>query len=202
MKTTKLFVSSVVALALSSSALVAEESGVFVGVGVGYGGSQIKAGSEKQNLSGISYEVIAGYKQFFTQDFGLRYYANFAYADASKKASGGDKITGNVMDYGVNVDALYNFISGDTSFGAFLGLGLGANSWGGKTFKDDKMDKTGLNLALNVGLRTEIAKAHGIEIAARVPFIATTLQKADAAGNPKVTASHTYNVGVRYIFSF
>lgn len=30
MKTTKLFVSSVVALALSSSALVAEESGVFV----------------------------------------------------------------------------------------------------------------------------------------------------------------------------
>lgn len=204
MKTTKLFVSSVVALALSSSALVAEESGVFVGVGVGYGGSQIKSDGDKTNLKGISYEIIAGYKQFFTQDFGLRYYANFAYADASKKASGGDeKITSNVMDYGVNVDALYNFISGDTSFGAFLGLGLGANSWGGKTFKDDKMDKTGLNLALNVGLRTEIAKAHGIEIAARVPFIATTLAKADAAtGKQKITGSHTYNVGVRYIFSF
>lgn len=134
----------------------------------------------------------------------MRYYINFAYADASGKVKGtSEKIKGNVMDYGVNVDALYNFITGgNTDFGAFLGLGLGANSWGGKTFKDDKMDKTGLNLALNVGLRTEIAKAHGIEIAARVPFIATTLQKADAAGNPKVTASHTYNAGVRYIFSF
>lgn len=204
MKTTKLFVSSALALALAGSALVAEESGVFVGVGVGYGGSQIKTDGEKTNLKGISYEIIAGYKQFFTQDFGLRYYANFAYADASKKASGDEpKLTGNVMDYGVNVDALYNFISGDTSFGAFLGLGLGANSWGGKTFKDSKMDKTGLNLAFNVGLRTEIAKAHGIEIAARVPFIATTLEKADAATDtPKITGSHTYNVGVRYIFSF
>ena len=200
----KYIISSTLALALASSTLVAEESSGFVGVGVGYGGSQLKAGSEKQNLSGISYEVIAGYKQFFTPSFGLRYYINFAYADASGKVKGtSEKIKGNVMDYGVNVDALYNFITGgNTDFGAFLGLGLGANSWGGKTFKDDKMDKTGLNLALNVGLRTEIAKAHGIEIAARVPFIATTLQKADAAGNPKVTASHTYNVGVRYIFSF
>ena len=202
MKTTKLFVSSVVALALSSSALVAEESGVFVGVGVGYGGSQIKAGSEKQNLSGISYEVIAGYKQFFTQDFGLRYYANFAYADASgKPKDSSEKIKGNVMDYGVNVDAIYNFVTGVTDFGAFLGLGLGANTWGGKSFKDAKMDKTGFNLALNVGLRSVIAQHHSMEIAARVPFIATTLQAA-ATGTPKMTGSHTYNVGVRYIFSF
>ena len=77
MKTTKLFVSSVVALALSSSALVAEESGVFVGVGVGYGGSTMKVtspgdGGGKQSLDGLSYEVIAGYKQFFTPNFGLR----------------------------------------------------------------------------------------------------------------------------------
>lgn len=202
MKTTKLFVSSALALALAGSALVVEESGVFVGVGVGYGGSQVKSDESKTNLKGISYEIIAGYKQFFTQDFGLRYYANFAYADASKKASGDEsKITGNVMDYGVNVDALYNFISGDTSFGAFLGLGLGANSWGGKSFKDNKIDKTGFNLALNVGLRTEIAKAHGIEIAARVPFIATTLKKA-SVDEGKMTGSHTYNIGVRYIFSF
>lgn len=205
MKTIKKCVlSSAVALALASSASFAEESGAFVGVGVGYGGSQIKpAGSEKMDLNGISYEVIAGYKQFFTPRFGLRYYANFAYADASgKPKDSSEKIKGNVMDYGVNVDALYNFVTGGTDFGAFLGLGLGANTWGGKSFKDAKLDKTGFNLALNVGLRSVIAQNHGIEIAARVPFIATTLQKADAAGNPKVTASHTYNAGVRYIFSF
>ena len=203
MKTIKKCVlSSAVALALASSASFAEENGAFVGVGVGYGGSQVKSG-EKMNLDGISYEIIAGYKQFFTPNFGLRYYANFAYADASgkpKDTSG--KIKGNVMDYGVNVDALYNFITGgNTDFGAFLGLGLGANTWGGKSFKDAKLDKTGFNLALNVGLRSVIAQNHGIEIAARVPFIATTLQAA-ATDTPKMTGSHTYNVSVRYIFSF
>ncbi len=193
--------SSAVALALASSASFAEESGAFVGVGVGYGGSQVKSG-EKMNLDGISYEIIAGYKQFFTPSFGLRYYANFAYADASGKSKDtSGKIKGNVMDYGVNVDALYNFVTGGTDFGAFLGLGLGANTWGGKSFKDAKMDKTGFNLALNVGLRSVIAQHHSIEIAARVPFIATTLQKA-ATDTPKMTGSHTYNVGVRYIFSF
>ncbi|CUU40239.1 MULTISPECIES: outer membrane beta-barrel protein [Helicobacter] len=202
MKTIKKCVlSSAVALALASSASFAEESGAFVGVGVGYGGSQVKSG-EKMNLDGISYEIIAGYKQFFTPNFGLRYYANFAYADASgKPKDSSEKIKGNVMDYGVNVDALYNFVTGGTDFGAFLGLGLGANTWGGKSFKDAKMDKTGFNLALNVGLRSVIAQHHSMEIAARVPFIATTLQAA-ATGTPKMTGSHTYNVGVRYIFSF
>ncbi|HCD73356.1 MAG TPA: outer membrane beta-barrel protein [Helicobacter sp.] len=197
----KCVLSSAVALALASSASFAEESGAFVGVGVGYGGSQVKSG-EKMNLDGISYEIIAGYKQFFTPNFGLRYYANFAYADASgKPKDSSEKIKGNVMDYGVNVDALYNFVTGGTDFGAFLGLGLGANTWGGKSFKDAKMDKTGFNLALNVGLRSVIAQHHSMEIAARVPFIATTLQAA-ATGTPKMTGSHTYNVGVRYIFSF
>lgn len=198
MKTTKLFVSSALALALAGSALVAEESGVFVGVGVGYGGSQIKTDGEKTNLNGISYEIIAGYKQFFTQDFGLRYYANFAQANTEKKENG-EKIKANVMNYGVNVDALYNFISGDTSFGAFLGLGLGMNSWGGD-LKDIEGGKTnGFGVALNVGLRTEIAKHHGIELAARVPFIATTILDKDGV---KITANQTYNAGLRYIFSF
>ena len=30
--------------------------------------------------AGLSFDVLAGYKQFFTQNFGLRYYANFTYA--------------------------------------------------------------------------------------------------------------------------
>lgn len=210
MKTIKKCVlSSAVALALASSASFAEESGAFVGVGVGYGGSQVKSG-EKMNLDGISYEIIAGYKQFFTPSFGLRYYANFAYADASgKPKDSSEKIKGNVMDYGVNVDALYNFIADDSlSFGAFLGLGLGLNSWSGSLItglKDDmaglgaKVTTSGFGAALNVGLRTEIAKAHGIELAARVPFVATTLVNKDGL---KVTATHNYNVGLRYIFSF
>ena len=206
----KLFVSSAVALALSCGALVAEESGAFVGVG--YGGTKVKItnpfdADSSESLGGLSYEVIAGYKQFFTPEFGLRYYANFAGANTSKTIEG-EKQKVNVMNYGVNVDALYNFINDDSlSFGAFLGLGLGMNSWSGdaiKNIKDGfavlgKVKTSGFDLALNVGVRTEIAKHHGIEVAARVPFLATTLIDKDGI---KGTLQQTYNVGARYIFSF
>ena len=208
----KLFVSSAVALALASGALVAEESGAFVGVGVGYGGTKMKSsgGDEggSESLGGLSYEVIAGYKQFFTPEFGLRYYANFAGANTSKSIDGA-KAKANVMNYGVNVDALYNFINDDSlSFGAFLGLGLGMNTWSGSFIDSvsdlvadsgEKVKKSGFGLGLNVGVRTEIAKHHGIEVAAKVPFLATTLFNKDGV---KITAQQTYNVGVRYIFSF
>uniref|UniRef100_UPI002FE17EE1 outer membrane beta-barrel protein n=2 Tax=Helicobacteraceae TaxID=72293 RepID=UPI002FE17EE1 len=136
------------------------------------------------------------------------YYANFASTTGEKKIEG-IKRKANVMNFGVNVDALYNFIADDSlSFGAFLGLGLGLNSWSGSLItglKDDmaglgaKVTTSGFGAALNVGLRTEIAKAHGIELAARVPFVATTLVNKDGL---KVTATHNYNVGLRYIFSF
>ena len=211
----KLFVSSAVALALTSGALVAEESGAFVGVGVGYGGAKIKvSGAEEAgftggdgNFGGVGYEIIAGYKQFFTPEFGLRYYANFAGANTSATIEGTDETAKlNVMNYGVNVDALYNFINDDSlSFGAFLGLGLGMNSWSGNAIDgfsdvfDEKAKKSGFSLALNLGVRTEIAKHHGVELAAKVPFLATTLFDKEGA---QVTAQQTYNVGVRYIFSF
>ncbi|TLD80107.1 outer membrane protein [Helicobacter sp. MIT 05-5293] len=202
MKTKKLLISAALSLTLASSVLSAEESGVFVGVGIGYGGSSFKMtsdeGKQTTKLDGLSYEIIAGYKSFFTPNFGLRYYANFAYGEHKK--GGADKITANAMDYGVNIDALYNFISSENvNFGAFLGLGAGAVSWGGKTLKDQKMDKTGFNLALNVGLRSEFAKHHGVEIAAKVPFMTTTLK--DETGF-KMTSKANYNVGVRYIFNF
>ncbi|WP_334093949.1 outer membrane beta-barrel protein, partial [Helicobacter typhlonius] len=59
------------------------------------------------------------------------YYANFASTTGEKKIEG-IKRKANVMNFGVNVDALYNFIADDSlSFGAFLGLGLGLNSWSG-----------------------------------------------------------------------
>ena len=199
----KYIISSTLALALASSALVAEESGAFVGVGVGYGASQVKFGSEKTDLNGISYEVIAGYKQFFTPSFGLRYYINFAYADASKKAKDGDpELIGSVADYGVNVDALYNLIaSANANFGVFVGVGVGANTWYGRDLDLKDYEQTGLNVALNAGLRSQFGRHHSIEIAARVPFIDTKLQNIYQPAL-KVTASHIYNAGVRYIFSF
>ena len=216
----KLLVSSVVALAMASSAVVAEESGVFVGLGLGYGGSSAKSevssdilsAKETANGSGLNYGLVAGYKQFFTDSFGLRYYANIDY-NSSKIKVDTEKVALNAINYGVNVDALYNFVSSDgMDFGAFLGLGLGANTWSGKAvdgFKEQtkdsgkKVSTTGFDLALNAGLRGVFAKQHGVEIFARVPFIATTmLDIKDDTMSVKTSASRNYNAGVRYTFSF
>ena len=219
----RLLISSIAAMALTSSVVVAEESGAFVGLGLGFGGSSLKAEmsiggvstKDTANGSGLNYGLIAGYKQFFTDSFGLRYYANIDY-NSSKIKADGEKASLNVINYGVNVDALYNFVSSDgMDFGAFLGLGLGANTWSGKAISDnkkelerfgkgDKVSTTGFDLALNAGLRGVFAKQHGVEIFARVPFVATTIFdfKDDAGVNFKYTASHNYNAGVRYTFSF
>lgn len=217
----KLFVSSAVALALSSSVVVAEESGAFVGVGLGYGGAKTTidiggagagAMAQKSNLSGsgMRYELIAGYKQFFTESFGLRYYGSFIYGDNTFKQDGAN-LKSNLMTYTANVDALYNFVnSGDMDFGAFLGLGIGANTWSGKAVdtakslsEGQKLSTTGLDVALNVGLRGVFAKQHGVELAARVPFMATTLiNKTVEDVSMKSTMKPNYNVGVRYTFSF
>lgn len=214
----KLFVSSAVALALSSSVVVAEESGAFVGVGLGYGGAKYTIdlsgpGASKDSLSGsgMRYELIAGYKQFFTDSFGLRYYGSFIYGDNTFK-QGGANVKSTLMSYSANVDALYNFVnSGDMDFGAFLGLGVGANTWGGKLMDEakeyaadiGKLSTTGVDVALNVGLRGVFAKQHGVELAARVPFMATTLiSKGDDTNTLKATIKPNYNVGVRYTFSF
>ena len=215
----RLLISSIAAMALTSSVVEAEESGVFVGLGLGFGGNSVTmdGDSPKETFkgSGLNYGLVAGYKQFFTDSFGLRYYANIDY-NSSKIKADGEKASLNVINYGVNVDALYNFVSSDgMDFGAFLGLGLGANTWSGKAISDnkkelerfgkgDKVSTTGFDLALNAGLRGVFAKQHGVEIFARVPFVATTIFdfKDDAGVNFKYTASHNYNAGVRYTFSF
>ena len=207
----KVFVSSAVALALSCGVLVAEESGIFIGVGAGYSQSEVKIsgalGEAKDKVSGLSYEVLLGYKQFFTPKFGLRYYANFA--SANQEESRSEKLKANVMNYGLNIDALYNFVARDSAnLGVFVGVGVGYNTWSGSAIDayksvaqaiNEKMDKSSIDCALNVGLRTAFAKHHGIEVVAKVPFMQTTLF--DARG-VKVTAEQHYNVGARYILSF
>ena len=208
-KTKKLLVSSVVALVLSSSALVGEESGAFFGVGIGHGAGEreyVENGAKDKAVgAGASYEIIAGYKQFFTSDVGLRYYANFTYANFNDENPG--KTT--LMNYGVNVDALFNFITSESAnFGAFVGVGVGSNTIDNKDFSDIQaaginLKKTGLDVSLNLGLRSVVDTKHSLEAIVRVPLVAMTLFDGNVAGTQvKLTASRNYNIGVRYIYSF
>lgn len=223
-------------------AVNAEESGIFIGAGIGYGGANMEAtlkganftnnsktfytGTSRYEGGGFAFGIMGGYKQFFTQHLGLRYYANVDMIvgkvepnyNAKNTFGVGDKEF-NLVNYGVNVDFLANFISNETlDFGAFVGLGLGGNSWFGKglddlqTFIDTvlagsahniELQKTGFDVALNIGLRANIAKNHGIEVAARVPFLKTTILDYDiGSANETMTTHSPYRITVRYAFSF
>ena len=202
----------------------AEESGGFVGFGIGGGGTQYNVeltnidGTEeggKENLGGINYGFVAGYKQFFTPYLGLRYYVNLDLHHNLKDFTGTSyrpDIT--LINYGANVDFLGNFVSSESmDFGGFVGVGIGANSITGKFIKDDvkvyegdgwKFTDIGFDIWLNVGLRANIATNHGLEVVAKVPFLPVKMLdfKITAGGSYKFTFKQDYSIMARYAFSF
>lgn len=202
----------------------AEESGGFVGIGVGYGDAKmIFTGSEtneyKASVNGVSYGFVAGYKQFFNEYLGLRYYANVDLTHATFNNVNifetRNKFNTILVNYGVNVDFLGNFVVTEIAdFGGFIGLGIGSNTWSGKDIEDlknelvadgDKVDfkDTSFDVALNVGLRTNIAKYHGVEVAVRVPFLNTRLLNVSfAGGSVKYELGQNVRVLARYTFNF
>ena len=234
----KLVSIAVAAVLLSATSAFAEESGVFLGAEIGYGGEKhetktaviIAQATLKHDGGGIKYGVVVGYKQFFTQYFGLRYYANVSIMHGNLKNDDyigtiwKTRLNGNLINYGANVDFLANFVANETlDFGAFIGLGIGGNTWSSKDLDDFedrevatvaqavgqiwKLSKTSFDLSLNVGLRTNIATHHGIELVAKVPFLETKLLDKSVSmngnsGSVKSTLTHTFSVTARYIFSF
>ena len=183
--------------------------------------------SAKYDGGGIKYGIVAGYKQFFTPYLGLRYYANVSITHATVKSNSTanaynwkDRVDGTLVNYGANVDFLANFVANETlDFGAFLGLGIGGNTWTGRDLDDHEdylngiarnlntsvsLSRTGFDLSLNVGLRANIAKNHGVELVAKVPFLETTLldKTIPNIGTVKNTLHQPFSVTARYTFSF
>ena len=98
MSKNKIALSLVVAGILGASSALAETDGAFVGLQAGYGGLKLKMESESNNggvvekdpsesisAGGFRYGFVAGYKQFFTPEFGARYYASFDLGTDYKK---------------------------------------------------------------------------------------------------------------------
>ena len=183
----------------------AETSAPFVGVELGYGEGRVN--TDIAYLRGVQYGITAGYKQFFMPYVGLRYYANFsvmhapgAYDKDGNEIVSQEKKTTSLLNYGVNVDFLANFVAGeDFDFGAFVGVGVGAYTWLKTGYLENSAIEssklTTLDVALNVGLRTNIAKNHGIEVVGRVSFL-------DTKPVSGLTLSHPYSVTARYTYSF
>ena len=230
MSKNKIALSLAVAGILGASSALAETDGAFVGLQAGYGGlkhkmeseykdandaSNNESSSESISAGGFRYGFVAGYKQFFTPEFGARYYASFDLGTDYKKDitdAYGDKTTIKVNSYNItaNADALYNFISSnDLDLGAFLGLSLGYAHHTVKVEPANDMPDikpSGFDLGINFGLRTNIAQNHGIELYSRFGVLRQKkeLKETDEYGSNTMAykASQPYQVGLRYTFSF
>ena len=233
MSKNKIALSLVVAGILGASSALAETDGAFVGLQAGYGGLKLKIESEYKDANdasnnesdsnsisagGFRYGFVAGYKQFFTPEFGARYYASFDLGTDYKKDQTdekGDKTTIKVNSYNItaNADALYNFISSnDLDLGAFLGLSLG---YAHHTVKVEvqgapeqmpDIKPSGFDLGINFGVRTNIAQNHGIELYSRFGVLQQKKELKETWDGGSYTqtfkASQPYQVGLRYTFSF
>ncbi|RAX55231.1 hypothetical protein CCY99_00595 [Helicobacter sp. 16-1353] len=184
-----------------------EESGAFIGLEAGYAGYEFKVeqgeNSLKKTDGGVAFGVNAGYKYFVNSWFGVRGYANFSYLTGKISAADFNNATVNNMVYAVNADALFNFYNNESvSFGAFVGLGVGGTTWETKEggLKDTN---SGLYADAKVGLRTNIAKHHGIELVAKIPFVGVKKNFDDGSGGSyKVTTKQNYQVVVGYNYTF
>ena len=237
MSKNKFAVSFALAGILGASSALAETSGAFVGVQFGFGGAKITnefcefgvCNTDSKSASALRYGFLAGYKRFFTENFGLRYYGVVDYGADSKidnavtfngvMIKSSPKIS--ALNLSANVDALYNFISNDSlEFGAFGGINLAYASYEAKNalnltpmiaghdkpaFKDFQLSR--FDVGVNVGVRAQIAQKHGVELYGRFAFMENkkeeTLFETEGA---KITqtfkAAQPYQVGLRYTFSF
>ena len=237
MSINKFAVSFALAGILGASSALAETDGAFVGVQFGFGGAKTTnefcifgvCNTDSKSANALRYGFLAGYKRFFTENFGLRYYGVVDYGADSKIDNAvtfndvpikfSPKIS--ALNLSANVDALYNFISNDSlEFGAFGGLSLAYASYEAKNalnltpmiaghdkpaFKDFQLSR--FDVGVNVGVRAQIAQKHGVELYGRFAFMENkkeeTLFEAEGA---KITqtfkAAQPYQVGLRYTFSF
>lgn len=216
----KLIVSGALALAFSTSAVVAEESGAFVGVDLGMSNAVMTqdAGATSDNsnktasIGNFRYGLLGGYKWFFTESFGLRAYLQVNNGANQIPAGVDAHTTINTLNVMANVDALYNLYSTqESSIGLFAGLSFGYAIHSGKAVDDLKKtglkDPSGFDMGINFGLRTIIAKHHGIEFFNRFGIIGASATSTLGAGTPlatdvKMTTLQPYAFGVRYTYNF
>ena len=140
---------------------------------------QLVGSSFDNTDTGLKIGILGGYKQFFTPEFGLRYYAKYSRGNSY-----------NTLD--ANVDAMYDF-GEDASFGVFAGLGLGLASYTQATAK------TGFDYAINLGVRWLLGEKHSLEGFGRIGL---SEHKETVAQSFIYKDSQPFEVGIRYIFSF
>ena len=173
MSINKFAVSVALAGILGASSALAETDGVFAGVQFGFGGANAKSeyavvatdgsgayrADATKSASSFRYGFLAGYKQFFTEKFGLRYYGVIDFGTQSEHKIGPSYNVGasaaeayfnftetikiSTLNLNANVDALYNFEQNDSfEFGVFGGLSLGYTSYKAQSVAINGVNRT------------------------------------------------------------
>ena len=194
----KIMTSVALASILATSSLVAEESGFFAGLNVGYGaatpsGTGVSGGS----YTGFRYGLLGGYKEILSSNIGMRYYATLDFG--TKYSNGSNNPDISTINLYANGDALFNFAQDNAmEYGAFVGLALGYinHRISGGGLGESKPD--GFDLGVNVGLRVQSFNHHGLEIYSRFGLLN---QDVTAAGYT-YEVSQPWQVGIRYLYTF
>ena len=154
-------------------------------------------------VMGSRFGIVAGYNQFFTDKFGLRYYGVI---DFGQYGEDGSYVS--AYNLNANVDALYNFFSKDEArLYVFGGAYLGYTKFGTVY---NRATVSGVDVGLNLGLQIKVKEHHNIDIYGRFGFLEQS-ETINASGTYLVatyTASETvkikqpFQIGVRYTYSF
>lgn len=176
-----------------------------------------------EKKGGVNYGVMAGYTHFFNNYFGGRIYGSLNALHIKFSNDGMQSVDTllSALYWGMNVDLIANFVAlRNFDMGVYVGVFVGANTFLETGYFDYiakesktngfKVNRIAFDVALNVGLRTAIAKNIGLEVAVRVPFLKSYAVNEDAyrrvdgayLGVYQIYFKQNYNVNLRLLYKF
>ena len=149
----------------------------------------------EEGRNGARFGFLAGYNQFFTDKFALRYYGTLDLGEYDGL---------NVYNFGANIDGLYELYAHEAAqMFAFGGMYLGYAKY-------DEADISGVDFGFNLGVQFKIQEHHNIDIYGR--FGIAEQDKSETTSGTLLGANYTqtityslkqpYHFGFRYTFSF
>ena len=173
----------VIYLFLSSCVAFAEESGLFVGGGVGFHNAKsdmttkmtlistrtTSYGNQSHSESDASFALILGYKNMFKPHSGVRFYLNYDHNLLDITQESGKSETKSYKIVGLNGDYLYDF---SDAFGLFVGANLGLISWDKQMWSMEPSkdsDSWDAHFAVQLGLRG-FSGRHSLELGVKIPL--------------------------------
>lgn len=160
-------------------------------------------------IKGAPFGIIGGYRYFFAPSVGIRGYASMNWLYKKNNDAFGEL---KMLTLGANADFLLNiFAHRYIDIGAFFGLFVGGDIYGGKALNRFRIQNTNnytlhlssLNVSLNMGFHTVIFNMIGLEFIAKIPLKGHYFINEGKEENSIIRQlSQNYFMGARVIYHF